>query len=333
MDVRGWFGRRTFRHQDFGNIPKLISLKKEQNLTISVCLPTLNSGKTLDLILRILKEILVDEYPLIDELAIVDSRSTDDTVEIAEKRGAKIFFDDECLPDLPPASGKGEALWKSLYLLKGDIIAWLDSDIKNIHPRFVYGTVGPLLTDKNISYVKGFYQRPLKTEGLTRETGGGRVTELVARPLINLFYPELSGLIQPLSGEYAGRREILESVPFFTGYGVELGLLIDIAKKFGLDAIAQVNLERRIHTNQPLKALGRMAFAVMQAAFQRLSSDKKIKLNTDFNRTMKIIRQAGEEYQLGQREIRVIERPPMKGIPEYREMRRKIKYGGEKAAS
>jgi glucosyl-3-phosphoglycerate synthase len=333
MEVREWFEKRTFRHQDFGNIPKLISLKKEQNLTISVCLPTLNSGKTLDLILRVLTEILVDEYPLIDELAIVDSRSTDSTVEIAHKRGVKVFFDDEYLTELPPSSGKGEALWKSLFFLNGDIIAWLDSDIKNIHPRFVYGTIGPLLVDETIGYVKGFYQRPLKTEGLTRETGGGRVTELVARPLLNLFYPELTGLIQPLSGEYAGRREILESVPFFTGYGVEIGLLIDIANKFGLEAIAQANLEKRVHTNQSLKALGRMAFGVMQAAFQRLASDKKIKLNTDLNRIMKIIKQAGEEYQLGQREIRVIERPPMKGIPEYREMRRKIKYGGEKAAS
>ncbi|MFZ3062519.1 MAG: glucosyl-3-phosphoglycerate synthase [Actinomycetota bacterium] len=325
MDVREWFENRTFRHQDFGNIPKLISLKTEQNLTISVCLPTLNSGKTLDLILRILKEILIDEYPLIDELAIVDSRSSDNTVEIAQRRGVKVFFDDECLTDLPPGSGKGEALWKSLYFLKGDIIAWLDSDIKNIHPRFVYGSIGPLLTDKTIGYVKGFYQRPLRTEGLTRETGGGRVTELVARPLLNLFYPELSGLIQPLSGEYAGRRDVLESIPFLTGYGVEIGLLIDIAKKFGLNAIAQVNLEKRVHNNQSLKALGRMAFGVMQAAFQRLASDKKIKFNTNMNRTLKIIKQVDEEYQMGEREIRVIERPPMKGISEYRELRKQRK--------
>ncbi len=326
MDVREWFEKRTFRHQDFGNIPKLISLKTEQNLTISVCLPTLNSEKTLDLILRTLKEILIDEYPLIDELAIVDSRSTDNTVEIAQRRGVKVFFGDEYLTDLPPGSGKGEALWKSLYFLKGDIIAWLDSDIKNIHPRFVYGTIGPLLVDKTIGYVKGFYQRPLKTEGLTRETGGGRVTELVARPLLNLFYPELSGLIQPLSGEYAGRRDVLESIPFFTGYGVEIGLLVDIAKKFGLNAIAQINLERRVHTNQSLKALGRMAFGVMQAAFQRLASDKKIKSNTNMNRTLKIIKQVGEEYQMGEREIRVIERPPMKGILAYREMRKQTKH-------
>jgi len=161
---------------------------------------------------------------------------------------------------------------------------------------------------------------------LTRETGGGRVTELVARPLLNLFYPELSGLIQPLSGEYAGRRDVLESIPFFTGYGVEIGLLVDIAKKFGLNAIAQINLERRVHTNQSLKALGRMAFGVMQAAFQRLASDKKIKSNTNMNRTLKIIKQVGEEYQMGEREIRVIERPPMKGILAYREMRKQTKH-------
>lgn len=324
MNVSKWLKRRTFRHQDFANIPKLIELKKEQGLTISVCLPTLNSGKTLDLILRTLKEILVEEYSLIDELAIVDSRSTDNTVAIAEKYGVKVLFDDEHLTNLPSASGKGEALWKSLYCLEGDIIAWLDSDIKNIHPRFAYGTIGPLLNDKTIGYVKGFYQRPLKTAGLTRQTGGGRVTEIFARPFLNLFYPELSGLIQPLSGEYAGRREILESVPFFTGYGVETGLLIDILNKFGLDTIAQVNLETRVHTNQSLKALGRMSFAVMQAGFTRLASDGKIELKTEMNRVMHLIKQSAddEEYYLADWEKRVVERPPIKGIKEYRQKRK-----------
>lgn len=321
MGVEQWFKKRTFRHQDFANIPKLIELKKEQGLTVSVCLPTLNSGKTLDIILRTLKEILVKEYPLIDELAIVDSRSTDSTVAIAEKHGVKVFFDDEYLTDLPPASGKGEALWKSLYFLEGNIVAWIDSDIKNIHPRFVYGIVGPLLIDKTIGYVKGFYERPLKTAGLTKQTGGGRVTEVFARPFLNLFYPELSGIIQPLSGEYAGRREILESVPFFTGYGVETGLLIDILNRFGLDCVAQVNLESRIHTNQSLKALGRMSFGVMQAAFLRLESNDKIELKTEMNRVMNLIKQTAEsnDYYLEEREIKVIERPPMKGIEEYRE--------------
>lgn len=324
MGVEKWFKKRTFRHQDFGNIPKLIELKKAQDLTISVCLPTLNSGKTLDLILRTLKEILVEEYPLIDELAIVDSHSTDNTVAIAERHGVKVFFDDEYLTNLPPASGKGEALWKSLFCLKGDIVAWLDSDIKNIHPRFAYGTLGPLLTDETIGYVKGFYQRPLKTAGLTRQTGGGRVTEIFARPFLNLFYPELSGLIQPLSGEYAGRREILESVPFFTGYGVETGLLIDILNKFSLDTIAQVNLETRIHANQSLKALGRMSFGVMQAAFSRLNSDGKIALKMEMNQVMKLIKQVADsdEYYLEDREVKVLERPPMRGIEEYREKRK-----------
>lgn len=320
MDVERWFKKRTLRHQDFGNIRKLVELKAQQGLSVSVCLPTLNSGKTLGLILRILKEILVDEYPLIDELAIIDGRSKDNTIEIAERYGATVFYDDEPLFKLPPATGKGEALWKSLYLLKGDIIAWLDSDIKNIHPRFAYGTIGPLLTDKTIGYVKGFYQRPIKTSGGTRQTGGGRVTELVARPFLNLFYPELSGLIQPLSGEYAGRREILDSVPFFTGYGVETGLLIDVAQRFGIDALAQVNLETRVHTNQTLKALGRMSFGVMQAAFHRLSTDGKIELKAKMSRQMELIKQIAdsEHYYLEKREIRVVERPPMREMPAYR---------------
>jgi glucosyl-3-phosphoglycerate synthase len=143
--------------------------------------------------------------------------------------------------------GKGEALWKSLHVTKGDIVAWIDTDITNIHPRFVYGLLGPLLRRPDVQYVKGFYQRPIKVNGQLQASGGGRVTELVARPLLNLFYPELSGVVQPLSGEYAGRREALMSVPFFTGYGVETGLLIDLHDRYGLAGIAQVDLEERVH--------------------------------------------------------------------------------------
>jgi glucosyl-3-phosphoglycerate synthase len=269
--------------------------------------------------------LLVEKYPLIDELAIVDSHSTDDTLEIADKYGVKVFFEDEPLDELGKAAGKGEALWKSLFFLKGDIIAWLDSDIQNIHPRFVYGTVGPLLADDTLAYVKGFYERPLKTAGVMHETGGGRVTELVARPFLTLFYPRLAGFIQPLSGEYAGRREVLESIPFFTGYGVETGLLIDILNKYGLDSMAQVNLDTRVHHNQTIKQLGRMAFRIMQVAFERLDEDDKIKMMTDMNRTMQLVKRRGEDHRLEPKEITGVERPPIDTVKQYKEKMKKRK--------
>jgi glucosyl-3-phosphoglycerate synthase len=322
LDVEAWFQKRTYRHQDFGNIPRLIELKRKQKLTVSVCLPTLNSAGELDLILRVLRDILVDEYPLIDELAIIDGRSTDKTVAIAEKYGAEVFYDDEGFADLPPSSGKGVALWKSLYHLKGDIVAWLDSDIKNIHPRFVYGTVGPLLADKTIGYIKGFYERPLTEGGVTKPSGGGRVTELVAKPLFNLYYPELTGFVQPLSGEYAGRREVLESVPFATGYGVETALLIDISEKYGIDTMAQVNLDTRIHANQTLPGLSRMAFGIMQTALTRLERDKKIKMSKHYSTTMNAVEHHGGEFTIQSREVAVIDRPPMIERPEYIKVRK-----------
>lgn len=322
MDINRWFKKRTYGHVDYANLKQLVEKKKAQGAVVSVCLPTLNSGKTLGFILRVFKEILVDEYPLIDELAIVDSHSTDNTIDIAKKFDVSVFYDDKYLKHLPKATGKGEALWKSLYFLKGDIICWVDSDIKNIHPRFAYGPIGVLLNEPKVGYVKGFYSRPIRQGGVTRESGGGRVTEIMARPFLNLFYPELSGLIQPLSGEYAGRREILESVPFFTGYGVETGLLIDILNKYGLDAIAQVNLEKRIHANQTTKALGRMSFGIMQAAFQRLEEDKKVKLKVELNRVMQIIKRNEEGYYMMKKVIKEIERPPMITIKEYQEKRK-----------
>jgi glucosyl-3-phosphoglycerate synthase len=212
-------------------------------------------------------------------------------------------------------------LWKSLYALKGDIIIWIDTDIRNIHPRFVYGLIGPLLMRKGIQYVKGFYRRPLQEGGKLKAGGGGRVTELTARPLLNLFYPELSGLVQPLAGEYAGRRQALERVPFFTGYGVETGLLIDMLENFGLRAIAQVDLEERIHRNQPLRSLSKMSFAIIQVVMQRLEGHHKLRLLEDINKTMKLIRYEPRRFYLEVEEIGVRERPPMITIPEYRQKR------------
>lgn len=316
--VDKWFAENTFHRREFNDLAKLVALKEKQNVTISLGLPALNEGETVGNIIRTMKTQLFDEVPLLDEIVLIDSRSTDDTVKIAEDLGIPVHVHQDILPHYGSYRGKGEALWKSLYVLRGDLIVWIDTDIRNIHSGFVYGIVGPLLTEPEVQYVKGFYRRPLKVEGKTFAEGGGRVTELTARPLFNLFFPELSGIVQPLAGEYGGRRRVLESVPFFTGYGVETGLLIDLFNQFGLHAIAQVDLEERIHRNQALSSLSQMAFAIIQVFMQRLEERNRIKLFEDVNRDMKLIQYRRRTYALEVKAIQDFERPPMISLPEYR---------------
>lgn len=325
MRAEKWFKNRTFHHSRFSDIKELVKLKKKKNLTISVGLPTLNEEETIATELIVIKSELMDRYHLIDELAIIDSGSTDKTCEIAKRYGADVYLADDYLKEEEAYHGKGENLWKSLYLLKGDIILWLDADIKNIHPKFVYGLLGPLLTNSSIGYVKAFYERPIKLEmeRTLRVSGGGRVTELTLRPLFNLLFPDLSGLIQPLSGEYAGRREILERVPFFIGYGVETGLLIDIYKKFGLNSIAQVDLDQRIHRNHALPTLSKMAFSILQVALNRAGELWKIKILEELNPTMRLIKRKRKKYSFETFERKVMERPPIITVKAYQEKRKK----------
>ncbi len=317
MDFSEWFLARTFDHNDYTDISKLIELKESQNCTISLCLPTLNEVKTVPQILSNTKSVLVDEYPLLDEVALIDSRSTDGTVESAIDLGIDVFFDDEILVSQGPGKGKGEALWKSLFALKGDIIIWIDSDIKNFHPHFVYGLIGPLLENPEIGFIKGFYQRPITFKKVIKEAGGGRVTEILTRPFLNMFYPELTGFIQPLAGEYGGRREVLESVPFFTGYGVETGLLVDIWKRYGLSRMAQSDLEKRVHHNQSLGALGKMSFGIMQAIYSLLEEDDKVKLKVELNKTYRTVKHKDHDYSFHSDSIDVKKRPPMISLEEY----------------
>jgi glucosyl-3-phosphoglycerate synthase len=272
-------------------------------------------------VIRTIKGALMDEWPLLDEIVLIDSNSTDRTAEIAESMGVPVYRHPDILSDMGTIAGKGEALWKSLHVLKGDIIAWVDTDITNIHPRFVYGIIGPLLKHPHLQYIKGFYQRPIAVDGRIQAYGGGRVTELVARPLFNLFYPELSGVIQPLSGEYAGRRTALERVPFFTGYGVETGLLIDILERYGLDAIAQSDLEVRVHHNQPLEGLSRMSFAILQVFIDRIEKRYGTALLEQANRSLKLIVQEPDRFGLEVQAISDHERPPMRRVPSYRKER------------
>ena len=319
--VDKWFAQNTFHSSEFDQIERLVELKRDQGVTISLGLPALNEEATVGSVISSTKSALMDVFPLLDEVVLIDSDSSDRTREIAQDLGVPVYIHQEILPEHGAHRGKGEALWKSLHVLQGDIVVWIDTDIKNIHPRFVYGVLGPLLRNERVLYSKGFYKRPLKQGASMIAGGGGRVTELAARPLLNLFFPELSGLVQPLSGEYGGRREALERVPFFTGYGVETGLLIDLLNTGGLESIAQVDLLERIHHNQPLRGLSKMAFAIIQVVVSRLEKRHGQNLLAEDDKTMNLIRQELEGYSLDPVEIREIERPPMIEIPEYRAKR------------
>ena len=314
-----WLEKNTFHHSDFKDLNRLVTEKAKKNLKISLCLPTLNEEKTIAKEIIIMKSELMTRYPLLDEIVVVDSGSTDDTREIARAYGADVYEATEILPRLEQYKGKGENLWKALYITKGDIIIYLDADIKNIHHRFAYGLLGPLLLYDRIKFVKAFYDRPISIgKNKIRPTGGGRVTELVIRPLFSLFFPELTQLIQPLSGEYAGFREVFERIPFPIGYGVETSMNMDIFTNWGLDVMAQVDLDRRIHHNQDTKALGRMSFVILKTFINRKIRLGLIDLKEALFDEMIQYNLVNDKYQADIVKIAGHERPPMIEIPEYR---------------
>ncbi len=321
--VDKWFAENTFEADEYKDLDYLLKLKRDQDLTISLALPALNEEKTVGNVIKTVQEALLTKVPVLDEIVLIDSDSSDSTRAIAQAMRVPVHIHQQTLPEYGSRTGKGEALWKSLYCTRGDIVIWLDTDIVNIHPRFVYGLIGPLLLRPDIHFVKGFYRRPLKVGNKMQAGGGGRVTELTARPLLNLFYPELSGVIQPLSGEYGGRREVLEQLTFFSGYGVEIGLLIDMFEKFGLQSIAQVNLQQRIHHNQPLEALSKMSFAIIQAVIRKIEGRYGRNILESVNKTMKLIRYEKEHFFLDIEEIAELERPPIGEVAEYKERFRK----------
>ncbi len=316
-----WFYRNTFHHSKFADIPHLVKLKRQQKYTISLAFPTLNEEETIGNEIRNISSALMKEYPLIDEIAVIDSGSKDRTRELAEEAGATVYLSSDILPEHGSYAGKGENLWKSLYVLDGDLVVWIDADIKNIHPKFVYGVLGPLLENPNVGYVKAFYERPLNVGSKLVPTGGGRVTEILVRPLLAAFYPELSLLIQPLSGEYAGRREILESVPFQVGYGVEIGHLLDILAAHGLDIFSQVDLDKRVHRNQSTEALSRMAFGILQTVMSRLEDHGRVRLAHSLATEFRFVKTKEYTHILKKEELKFNERPPMLSIPEYRAKR------------
>ena len=317
-DNQKWLDQNTFHHGEFWDILNLVKEKEKKGLTISLCIPTLNEEKTIGKEVLILRSELMERYPLIDEFAVIDSGSTDKTLQVASSYGADTYLASNILPEVGDKRGKGENLWKAIHQLKGDIICYVDADISNIHPRFVYGLVAPLIKKEEVQYVKAFYDRPLNYSSGLRSSGGGRVTEILIRPLFSLFYPELTNIIQPLSGEYAARREVLEVIPFPIGYGVETSHLLDLYEKFGIDAFAQTDLDRRVHRNQTTNALGKMSFGILQTFINRLHSqgmiDRVPNMET-FYRRFEV--EDGAYNQLVQ-EVVEEERPAMIEVEEYR---------------
>ncbi|HEY5011289.1 MAG TPA: glucosyl-3-phosphoglycerate synthase [Acidimicrobiia bacterium] len=274
---------------------------------VSVCLPARDEAATIGSIVSTVRRELVERDGLVDEIVVIDDGSRDDTATIAAAEGAHVIAEASILPDLPGGSGKGNALWKSLYACRGDIICWLDADVRNFDGRFVTRLVQPLLDDARVLFTKGYYRRPLNAEG----DGGGRVTELVARPVISHWFPGLRDIIQPLSGEYAGRREILDALPFVEGWGVELGLLVDLAQRYGPDAITQIDLGVREHRNRPLDELGPQALAILLAALRRAGVGDVAPLAAELVRF-------DADHQRVAVPVEVRERPPMRTIPAYR---------------
>ncbi len=318
MKIESWLKSNTFHHSAFWDLNALVEEKQKQNLKISLCIPTLNEEKTIGKEIVIFKSELMQRYPLLDEITVIDSDSSDQTREVASAFGAQVFLSKDILKKYGEKRGKGENLWKAIYQLEGDILVYIDADIKNIHPRFVYGLVAPLIYRPEIHYVKAFYDRPLASSQGSRPSGGGRVTEILIRPLFSLFFPELTALIQPLSGEYAVRRQVLDKIPFPIGYGVETSHLIDVYHRWGLQAIAQTDLDRRVHRNQHTRDLGKMAFGILQTFLKRVEALGILSNLPELSTTLRQFQVNNNLFEEIPLKIIEEERPPMIEIPEYR---------------
>ena len=314
-EVATWFEANTLAGPPPG-IHETAAAKRASRLTVSVCLPALNEAPTVGAICEtIRRQLMTPDHPVVDELLVVDSGSEDGTPEIAKAAGAEVYEASELIPErtTPGIGGKGEALWKSLAVACGDIVMWIDSDIRNFSPGFVTALVYPLLEREDLVMSKAFYDRPLETSTGSEVKGGARVTELAARPLLGLLYPRLAGVAQPLSGEYALRREAALELPFVTGYGVDVGLLIDVVERWGLDSLVQVDLGERQHRNRDLAALGRMSFQVMQAILLRLRAAGRFHVTEDLSTHMVQFLES-EAHAPAHIDLEVVERPPMNEV-------------------
>ncbi|MFF3845899.1 glucosyl-3-phosphoglycerate synthase [Streptomyces sp. NPDC002328] len=305
-EVERWLATRSWSVTD-RPLHRIMAAKRATGQSVSVVLPALNEEETVGDIVAIIRHDLMQQVPLVDEIVVVDSGSTDRTSQVAAAAGARVVHRDAILPRIPAVPGKGEVLWRSLLVTTGDVVCFVDADLREFSSDFVSGIVGPLLTDPGVDLVKAMYDRPLG--GAAGQ--GGRVTELMARPLLNLHWPQLAGFVQPLGGEYAARRGLLEQLPFPVGYGVELGMLVDALHLVGLDALAQVDVGVRKHRHQDGQALGRMAAAIYRTAQLRLARGHLVRpALTQFER-------GADGFEPRTHSVDTEERPPMADIAEY----------------
>ena len=304
MPYDAWLRARSFHHSEF----PAQRLAAERSATVSVCVPAREEAKTIGMIVRELMGLR--ERGVIDQVVVLDASSEDGTGRIAAEAGAEVYAQSELLPGYGPINGKGDAMWRGLTVLSGDIICFLDADSEDFGPHFACGMLGPLLLDDHIGYVKGFYRRPFKhAEGAAAAPeGGGRVTELTARPLLNLFYPELARFAQPLAGEIAARRSLFERLPWCTGYAVEVTQLIDAWSAVGLWGMAQVDLDVRQNRHQPLRELGPMAYAVLLGVTERLVREGRLTVE------QRDAYLAPGPEGLETRAVEIVERPPIASL-------------------
>ncbi|WP_026533067.1 glucosyl-3-phosphoglycerate synthase [Arthrobacter sp. H41] len=319
-DVQEWFSTKTYDGFQW-SAAQLVHRKGSER--ISVVLPARNESATIGPIVSALRSELMEAVPLLDEIVVIDSSSSDDTSAIAAASGATVAHQEDILLGLGNIPGKGEALWKSLVVATGDIVVFIDADLEEFDPQFAVGLLGPLLADPEIHFVKSCYDRPLNDGCQVMPAGGGRVTELVARPLLNMFWPQLAGIVQPLAGEYAARRRLLEQIPFVSCYGVEIGMLIDVLAAVGLDGMAQVDLGERRHRNSSDAALARMATQVQLTVQSRLVRPGLVPPEPAKADLTQFLR-GGGEFIPETTTIEIAERPPMASVPEYRASRARL---------
>ncbi len=311
-----WFARRTSAAADW---PLSAVLATKGNRTVDVILPAQDEAATVGQIVTEVREsLMTPEAALVDNLVVVDSGSTDATAEVARAAGAHVVGAGDPLPNLPVRDGKGEAMWRGLAATDGDLVVFVDADLRSFSPEYVVSLLGPLLEDDEIQLVKAVYDRPLVVGETQIAAGGGRVTEIMARPLINALWPELAGVAQPLSGEYASRRDLLETLNFPCGYGVEIGLLVDTYRRFGLAGLAQVDLGERKHEHQDASRLSRMSAQILHAALIRVDSDGDIYPAPD-PVILPAFSHEKDRFGVTLHELQTAERPPLNSIPEYRD--------------
>jgi glucosyl-3-phosphoglycerate synthase len=276
VDAVEWFGHRSYDYRQFSDLKEMARRKGELGLTVSAILPCRNVADTVGSIIDEIHTIN-ERAPLIDQIIAVHATSADGTAKVAASRGAEVYSENELLSHYGETHGKGDAMWRSLSVARGDLIMFIDADTKEFEAPLVYGVLGPILYVEEVRFVKGAYRRPFKNYDESVEVdGGGRVTELTAKPLFNLFYPELSGFVQPLAGEFVADKELLRSIPFLTGYAVETGIMIDVLKRVGLGAMAQVDLGTRQNRHQPLRDLSCMSYSVVRAVARRLRQEGRL---------------------------------------------------------